>query len=43
MCLPLNKRTSKTKYSKKQNTQLEEENQTLKKAITIFTPHSNKD
>ena len=31
------------KELQKRNTQLEEENQILKKAIAIFTPHSNKD
>ena len=31
------------KELKKRNAQLEEENQILKKAIAIFTPHSNKD
>ena len=31
------------KELQKRNAQLEEENQILKKAIAIFTPHSNKD
>lgn len=31
------------KALQKRNAQLEEENQILKKAIAIFTPHSNKD
>ena len=33
----------KIKELQKRNAQLEEENQILKKAIAIFTPHSNKD
>ena len=39
MCLPLNKQ----KNFKNEILNLEEENQILKKVITIFTPHSNKD
>ena len=35
--------TKQIKELQKRNAQLEEENQILKKAIAIFTPHSNKD
>ena len=35
--------TKQIKELQKRNAQLEKENQILKKAIAIFTPHSNKD
>ena len=41
--LPSGSYTKQIKDLQKRNAQLEEENLILKKAIAIFTPHSNKD